>query len=156
MPEAATAYYGAGNIYYNQENFNEAKNMYEKALKKGLDQGDLHYMLAMSLVAIDQSRLALPYFGRAVELNEEDCDARFQFGLCLARLDFVDEAMVQFQTVVELDEDHADGYYNLGVAYAYKENATKAKEMLERALTIQPDHLLAGHALTIINENNMQ
>jgi Tfp pilus assembly protein PilF len=55
-----------------------------------------------------------------------------------------------------LDEDHADGYYNLGVAYAFKEDATKAKEMLERALTIQPDHLLAGHALTIINENNIQ
>ena len=43
--QAATAYYGAGNIYFNQEQYDEAKNMYELSLKKGMDHSDLFFML---------------------------------------------------------------------------------------------------------------
>ena len=49
---------------------------------------------------------------------------------------------------------HSDAYYNLGVSYAFKENAQKAIEMFNKALDIQPDHLLAGHAKKLI-ENNL-
>ena len=34
---AAAAYYSKGSVYYDNENFEQAKNMFELAMKKGLD-----------------------------------------------------------------------------------------------------------------------
>ncbi len=79
-------------------------------------------MLGMSLMYLEQPRLAMPYLQRAVELNERDVEAMFQLGLCLAQLQFVDEAMTYFERTVQLNNQHADAYYNLGVAYAYKDD----------------------------------
>lgn len=42
---AAAAYYGAGNVYVMKESFSEAKDMFEKALRSGMENGDLFYML---------------------------------------------------------------------------------------------------------------
>ena len=78
---AAAAYYSAGNIFYENEQFQQAKNMFETALKKGLDSADNFFMLGMSLVGLEQPRLALPYFQRCTELNEEDAEALFPIWL---------------------------------------------------------------------------
>ncbi len=45
---AAAAYYSAGNIFYENEQFQQAKNMFESALKNGLDSSDNFFMLGMS------------------------------------------------------------------------------------------------------------
>jgi len=150
----AAAYYGAGTVYYNQGNYKQAKEKFELSVKNGLDNGDTYFMLGMTYLQIEQPRLALPYFQRAVEVAEEDVEARFQFALCLASLSMIDEAIKQFLIVTEKDPEHADAYYNLGVAYAgYKEDAKKALEMFDQALTIQPDHLLAGNGKKIVQES---
>ena len=59
---AAAAYYSAGNIFYENEQFQQAKNMFETALKNGLDSSDNFFMLGMSQLDLEQPRLALPYF----------------------------------------------------------------------------------------------
>lgn len=147
---ATAAYYSKGGLYYDEQNFDEAKNMFEMALKKGLETGDNYFMLGMSLAQLGNSRLALPYLQRSTELLEEDAEAHFQNGLCLAREGFIDEAIINLEKAAELDPQHADALYNLGVAYGFKENGEKALDMFNRALEIQPDHLLAGHGKKLI------
>jgi tetratricopeptide (TPR) repeat protein len=66
---AAAAYYSMGNLYYSSEQFAAAKNMFETAMKKGLETSDNYFMLGMSLVQLQNGRLALPYLQRSVELN---------------------------------------------------------------------------------------
>ena len=94
---AAAAYYSAGNVYVMKESFSEAKDMFEKALRSGMENGDLFYMLGTVLVKLERPKLALPYLQRAVELNENDTEARFQFGMCLANEEMLDEALAQFE-----------------------------------------------------------
>lgn len=151
-----SAYYSAGTLLFEKEQFDEAKNMFEQAMKNGLHTSDNYFMLGISLVNLEQPRLALPYLQRSVELNENDSEALFQYGLCLAQEDLLDEAMVQFEKCLEIDPDHSDAYYNLGVAYGYKENKDKAIEMFEKALQIQPDHLLAGYAKKLVENGDEQ
>ena len=104
---------------------------------------------------LEQPRLALPYLMRSVELNGEDTEARFQYGLCLAKTEAYKEAIDQLETVVEQDPEHADAYYNLGVAYAgYSDDAEKARSCFEKALEVQPDHMLAGYGLKMIDQLN--
>lgn len=151
---ATAAYYSKGNVYYEVQSFEKAKNMFEQAMKKGLETGDNYFMLGMSLVQLEKSRLALPYLQRSTELLENDPEAHFQYGLCLAREGFIDEAIISLEKVVVIDPEHADALYNLGVAYGYKEDGEKALRMFNRALEVQPDHLLAGHGKKLIEGND--
>jgi tetratricopeptide (TPR) repeat protein len=153
---ATAAYYSKGGLYYDEQNFEEAKNMFELAMKKGLETGDNFFMLGMSLAQMGNSRLALPYLQRSTELLENDAEAHFQYGLCLAREGFIDEAVISLEQAVTLDSQHADALYNLGVAYGFKEDGEKALEMFNRALEIQPDHLLAGHGKKLIEGQDLQ
>lgn len=154
--DATAAYYSKGGLFYDQQDFEEARKMFETALKKGLETGDNFFMLGMSLAQNGNSRLALPYLQRSTELLEDDSEANFQYGLCLAREGFIDEAIASLEKAAELNPAHADALYNLGVAYGYKEDAEKALEMFNRALEIQPDHLLAGHGKKLIEGQNLQ
>ena len=147
---ATAAYYSKGSVYYDNQNFEDARKMFELAMKKGLDNGDNFFMLGMTLVQMGSNKLALPYLQRSTELLENDAEAHFQHGLCLAREGFIDEAINALELAISLDSQHADAIYNLGVAYGYKENGDKALEMFNRALEIQPDHLLAGHGKKLI------
>jgi tetratricopeptide (TPR) repeat protein len=140
-------------LLFSNDLFNEAKNMFETAMKKGLQSSDNYFMLGLSLVQLDQGKFALPYLQRSVELNENDAEARFQYGLCLAQLELIPEAVIQFEKCIALDPEHSDAYYNLGVTYAFQENSAKALEMFSKALDIQPDHLLAGHAKKLLEGN---
>ena len=153
---ATAAYYSKGGLFYDQQNFEGAKDMFELALKKGLETGDNYFMLGMSLAQMGNSRLAIPYLQRSTELLEEDAEANFQYGLCLAREGFIDEAIISLEQAVKLDPQHADALYNLGVAYGFKENGEKALEMFNRALEVQPDHLLAGHGKKLIEGQDSQ
>jgi tetratricopeptide (TPR) repeat protein len=144
------AYYSAGTLFYEKKQYNEAKDMFEKALKAGLATSDNYFMLGMCFVHLQTQRLALPYLQRAVELNEKDTEALFQYGLALARSGAIDEAIVLLEKCVALDAEHADAYYNLGVAHAIKQNREMALSMLDKALEIHPDHSLAKNAKNVL------
>jgi tetratricopeptide (TPR) repeat protein len=46
-----------------------------------------------------------------------------------------------------------NAYYNLGVAYAgHKDDADKALEYFNKAVEIQPDHMLAGYGIKMIEK----
>lgn len=152
--KAAAAYYSLGNLYYESDDkLMDAKDMFEKAIRLGLDNSDAYFMLGLTLMALDQPKLAMPYLQRTVELSPEDTDARFQYALCLANAELYDELIKQLNLVIEQDPNHADAYYNLGVAYAgYKEDPKAAIDYFEKALESQPDHILAAHGKKLMEE----
>jgi tetratricopeptide (TPR) repeat protein len=155
---AAAAYYSLGNLYYESDSkLVEAKDMFEKAIRLGLDNSDAYFMLGLTLMALDQPKLAMPYLQRTVELSPEDVDARFQYALCLANAELYDELINQLNMVVEQDPGHADAYYNLGVAFAgYREDAKAAMVYFDKALEAQPDHMLAAHGKKLLEEMNAE
>src|SRR5699024_11943694 len=85
QPGAATAYYGLGNVYYQQKKYKEAQKNYKKAIESGLEEGDVFYMLGMAFKGDEQDLLALPYLLRATEINPKDTESLFQYGLTLAQ-----------------------------------------------------------------------
>ncbi|WP_143522859.1 tetratricopeptide repeat protein, partial [Pseudomonas sp. 2822-15] len=76
----ATAYYGQGNAYFNQQEFLYAIDAYQEALNKGLKEGDVYYMLGMSFYHHGDLTRALPSLQRASEINPTDLEANFQYG----------------------------------------------------------------------------
>lgn len=136
----ATAYYGLANLYFDKERFEEAAKLYEKAVRYNLQGADAYYMLARSLEYAGSSKLALPYYQRAAELDKKDVQIQLSFGIILATLEMFKEAEVQLKEVLKLDENQADAHYNLGVLYAVSTDQIEdAKHHLQQAFTIQPN-----------------
>lgn len=147
----AVAYYGLGNIFYEQGDFVEAISSFEKAIRNGLaEDGDVHFLLGSSFVAMNQARLASMYLLRATELKPNDAEIWFMYGLCMGKCEAIDESVHALEKAVVLDPKHADAHYNLGVAYFMKENLEKAEKYLATALALQPEHLLARHAMRVL------
>ncbi len=71
--KSAAAYYGLGNVYYGQEQFTEAKAVFEQAMQAGLQSADVTFMLGITHVQLGNDRLALPFLQRATELDEKRC-----------------------------------------------------------------------------------
>ncbi|QQZ10766.1 tetratricopeptide repeat protein [Heyndrickxia vini] len=151
--QASAAYYCLGNLYYEQEQYEQAVTYFEKAKNTGLNNNDIYFMIGMCFVQLGNPKLAMPYLQRSVELNAEDVEARFQYALVLAQSEVYEEAIQQFISVVNQDPQHADAYYNLGVAYlGYYEDSEKAAEFFNQALEIQPDHVLSGYGIKMIEK----
>lgn len=150
---ASTAYYCLGNLFYEKEKYEEAAKQFQQAINTGLDNNDIYFMMGMCFVQLSNPKLAIPYLQRSVELNEQDVEARFQYALVLAGAEVYEEAIKQFEIVVSKEPTHADAFYNLGVAYlGYYENQEKAEQFFKKALEIQPDHVLSGYGIKMIEK----
>lgn len=147
----AVAYYGLGNIFYEKEDFPEAIACFEKAIRYGLNEdGDVHFLLGSSFMAMDQARLASMYLLRATELKNDDAEIWFMHGLCMGKCEAIDESIRALEEAVKLDCKHADALYNLGVAYFMQGNTKLAEKNILKALDLQPEHLLARHAWRVL------
>ena len=53
LDDNPAAYYGLGNVYYGQEQFAEAKAVFEQAMQAGLQSADVTFMLGITHVQLE-------------------------------------------------------------------------------------------------------
>ncbi|TDM04422.1 tetratricopeptide repeat protein [Macrococcus carouselicus] len=147
------AYYGLANIYFNQERYQEAATLYRKAVSHQLQDADTFYMLGMSFINLGDFKTAMPYLMRSYEMNADDREVAFQYGLVLCQLEMYQEAVRVLDHVLATDPQHTDALYNLALAaYMLDSDAEAALVKFRRIVEIQPDHLLAGHAINMFEQ----
>src|SRR5699024_11563948 len=105
--QAATAFYGMGNLYYTLEKHEQAVLMFQKALSLGLEDSDVYFMIGLSYVKQDNQILALPFLQRAIKLDNKDSQRSFQYGLSLAKTSYLTEAESYFNKVLLHNDTHA-------------------------------------------------
>jgi tetratricopeptide (TPR) repeat protein len=152
--KAVAALYGTGIACFHLELYKKAAQLFQEAIKGGLQDGDTYFMTGMSFVLLGENRLAFPYLMRATELNKEDDEALFQFGLCQAKTGDIKSALTTFKKVTSRNDKHADAWYNLGVSLSFFDRDDEALKAFETALIIQPEHYLAGNGKRNIENKN--
>jgi tetratricopeptide (TPR) repeat protein len=152
--ELAPAHYMVGNVYFEDGKFELAKKHFQHCVKLGMDESDVHFMIGLCCVNNGEDRFALPFFQRAIELNPEDIEAVFQYGLCLAKLEILDQAEEKLLQVLTMDDTHADAHYNLGIIKMYQDDLEGAKNHFKKAIESQENHMLAMHALSVIEQGD--
>ena len=96
--QCAVAYYGLGNVFYAKEDFSQAAVWFEQAIRHGLtEDGDVYFLLGVSLMEMQQARLASMYLLRATELKAEDPEIWFMYGLCMGKCEVIDESIRALQ-----------------------------------------------------------
>lgn len=71
-PNAGSALFALGNVYAQQLRWPEAQQFYFRAFGVTPDNADYAYNLAVSLDKLNQSKLALDYYQRSLQLSQKN------------------------------------------------------------------------------------
>jgi len=108
-------------------------------------------MMGKCFERLDNSKLALPYLQRAVEIAPEDTQIRLAYAIVLCALEMFEEGKKELDLLIEQDWNNADAHYNLGVLYAVSTEQTEdAMYHLKQAFTLQPEYDQARYIYDMI------
>ncbi|HEX7362693.1 MAG TPA: tetratricopeptide repeat protein [Bryobacteraceae bacterium] len=137
---------------YKQDKFSGALAILHSAVKQGVENSDLHYLMAECLLkaAPDDSSAIIAELNRAIKLNKNSVPARTLRGRLFLQAGHPKQAITDLETAIRDDPDSTSAVYNLARAYravgksqeakalfkkVRKSNSTSIDELSERRLT---------------------
>jgi superkiller protein 3 len=127
-----------GDALYDEGNVRGAMQRYSRVLESDPDNARAAYSMGVAHYTLDEHSRALPYFDRAVALDEQRAAYRMQRGHTLVQLRAFDRAIEDYQTVIALDPGLAKAYYSVGIAYYNSHDYGNAVRWLKRYLELSP------------------
>ncbi|MXV82725.1 tetratricopeptide repeat protein [Candidatus Poribacteria bacterium] len=82
--------------------------------------------------------LAIPTFGKAIELQPDYVNAHYNRGLAYMRKGEVDKALADYNGAIQFKRDYAEAYNNRGIAYKKKGEIIYAVQDYSTAIGLNP------------------
>ena len=119
---------------YKRRDFKRAETEIKEALGSGVDDSDLHYLLAECLFELDatQEGAILSELNRAIELNPRNVSARTMRGRMFLEQHHAQEAVADLESAHQADPDSHSATYALARAYAATGRKDEAKALFSR------------------------
>ena len=145
-----------GNIYREQQRYDEARREFEAAL--GLDPGNVsaYNNLALTLSAAGRTDEAKRTFETALQLYPEFAAAHSNLGNLYFRAGDLAPAQVEYEAAIRLNPDYAEAYNNLGSVYFRLGRADLAEDAYRKALQINPRLDQARRNLDVVVQSRGQ
>ncbi len=159
--DAADQNYQLGARYYRNGSYELARDRLERAIEYDSRMVDAHYLHALTMVELDNDRLAIESFNRAVRLGPNNPDVRNAYAIYLCQKEQYDEAVVQFERAIGIIENEETYLMmtNAGVCVAKKPDPVLAEKYFRDALTVRPTHaeaLIQMAALQLGKNDNLR
>jgi tetratricopeptide (TPR) repeat protein len=139
--------FSLGTALRHQKRFQEAVNVFDKAVQLKPDKAELWTGLGKALVDLDRRAEALLSFQHALKLNPRLWDAAHESGTLLNRMGRREEALAHFMLCAELKPNHAADdattFNNIGNTLQSLDRSAEALPWLDRALDRRPDFVEA-------------
>ena len=148
-----------GRCFETEDQFEEAKNHYEKSIAY-LPNLDVFKRLAALYIRQDQNQKAAEIFERALLLKDLEPNLRFELhkacGNCWTRVGQAQKAELQFKQALEINPSADEIRSNLGTVYLQNNQIEDAKRNFRDALASNPKNALAlaGLGTCYLAENN--
>ena len=124
-----------GNAYYYMEQYQEAKNMYDKILGLNPDDPSTLNNRGLTYDKLERYDEALNDYNRSLEIRPDHPGTLNNRGTTYAKLERYDEALDDFNRSLELRPDHPDTLYNLACLFSLWGKADEALAYLEKAIS---------------------
>jgi len=138
-PDWSRWYYHLGNAYIKTEQFDQAINQYNQALKINSQLSGAHAGLATAFYRLGQMDKAAHHSYQAVKIKPDFVKARFNLGTALVQLALPDQAIEQWKQVLEYEPDHYKAYDALATTFSQQGQIDQAIIYWTGALRIKPD-----------------
>jgi tetratricopeptide (TPR) repeat protein len=139
--------FSLGTALRHQKRFEEALQVFDKAVQLKPDKAELWVGLGRALVDLDRGAEALLAFQHALTLNPRNWDAAHESGTLLNQTGRREQALAHFKLCAELTPnntaDHATTFNNLGNVLQALGRSEEALRWLDRALNERPDFVQA-------------
>ena len=134
--------FSLGTALRHQRRFQEAVNVFDKAVQLKPDKAELWTALGRALVDLERRDEALLSFQHALKLNPQLWDAAHESGTLLNRMGRREEALAHFMRCAELRPNHAaddaTAFNNVGNTLQSLGRSQEALQWLDRALERRP------------------
>jgi tetratricopeptide (TPR) repeat protein len=147
--EQAQAYNNLGFIYYKEQKYGKAHDMFQRALKVNPDYTEARYNLGLAFMGLKKKKEARKEFRTIIAINERLADPHHQLGVLALEDGELDEAIDETRRAVELDPGYGDAWMNLGNAYATAGRAQEAKDAFTSCLEVDPNNAQCRHNLAL-------
>ncbi|MEC8641673.1 MAG: tetratricopeptide repeat protein [Pseudomonadota bacterium] len=146
-PRNASLHQRLGDMHRRHRQFRLSRNAYMAALDLGLDSGDLHRSLGVSLERLGETRAAETHLLRAIEIDPSDAYALNYLGYWWADEGRnLDEAIAMIERAVSQRPDSGFFVDSLGWVHFRLGDPVTAVGYLERATALEPsDPEITGH-----------
>jgi Flp pilus assembly protein TadD len=128
---------------YKQGNFEAASADLTGAIRSGIVDSDLHYLLAECMLKSDPARptRAVAELNRAIDLNRKSVPARTLRGKLLLESGQFNQAIEDLSLAHRIDPASRSAIYNLGRADLKTGRTEEAKALFEKLQTLSTDSL---------------
>jgi Flp pilus assembly protein TadD len=126
-----------------QQQFNDAAQTFQAALKLNPHDASTHNNLGVCLKQLGNKALAIKHFKQAVDLDGNYADALNNYAAALIDERQQLEAISYLDQAIAIKPDYADSHYNRGTALQSLKRFDEAEESFQRALAINPQFISA-------------
>lgn len=137
-PDSSLYYSFLGSILAYQGKEDEAKKVFETALKLNPRNPTVHYNLAVYYRKKNDLRSAAKHLSEAAKLDTTHTDYLFELGEVYAHLDDYKNAEIVFSKITRIEPDNKDAWFDLGVARIKLEKFKEASKAFEKVIEIDP------------------
>ena len=144
--DAALQNYHLGARYYQNGNYEIARDRLERALELDPKMASAHYTLALTHEQLGNMRLATKHYSQAVRVEPNNYDARNAYAVFLCRQQRFDDAVKQFDRALKISDNDVRHvmFTNAGACMTQKPDYENAEDYFREALRERPTH---GEAL---------
>jgi len=148
---SADDFYMVGYAFFQLGNDQKAIEMYDKAIKKGLDNAGIHFYKGLSLRYLEKYKEATIEVNKALEMEPANQEYMNEKGLILYYEGKLDEALEVFLVAKDLPETYPEPYYWIASIYHDQEKFDEALAAYYEAL----NHLSKENSLYLVALTNI-
>lgn len=127
-----------GTIYYEQERYKEAVNVYLESMKYNPMKYEIYYNLGLNYSMLNDFKLANEYYSKAAEINSILYKAKYSLGQIALISGDLDEAEIYFMQSLKGEEVEIGSYYYLAQIAMLKGEEDKAINYINIAIELNP------------------
>lgn len=155
-PNSGRVFFLYGELLLRKENYQAAVPVLEKAATLLPQSAEAHYYLGRAYLFTPGkgAKDAVGPYGKATELDQNNCDFRVVYGLTLAGVEKFDDAVQQLQKAIATPGCKGpDAYINLGYTYRKWGNTGEAVGAYRKALDLDAKNYQASIGLAWVLYN---
>jgi tetratricopeptide (TPR) repeat protein len=132
-----------GNWYFNKEDYEGAKDLYDWSLKLKPDDLDAWNNKGTALYGLDRYEEAIGCYDEAIKIKPDNSSVWSNKGNALAQLGKDDEAIKCYDEAIKIEPDNSAAWNNKGMSFVNLGSYDEAIKCFDEVIKMKPDNFTA-------------
>ncbi|WP_372365368.1 tetratricopeptide repeat protein [Candidatus Uabimicrobium sp. HlEnr_7] len=146
----ALSYSNCGNIYFDQNKYQQALDYYQKSLSVDSKFIEAYFNLAITYAKLGQIDLAINFHSKTIELDKEYLFSYIERAILYKQQKMFSKSINDYKYALKLDPYNAKIYYNKAVLFEEMGKDNEAILNYEKALKLDSEHVKSCYNYAVL------